>query len=266
MSGKDLQMKDDSNSGNTGDDNLFKNRYGEEIGSGQSAVVYEKDGIAAKVYREGQPRKQVYQEAFTMAVVKDSNIPSPEIYGVETFCNRTALLMEKVEGRSLFDFLTENPDKKEDYMDKVVELQVLMHRITTTEFRPQKQVLAGTIIASPGLNPDEKNALLENLQTLPDGYSICHGDFHLGNVLFDGENYIIIDWAEVSCGAPASDACRSYLDYLIMGEGLEDIYIEKYSRLSDIPKEEILNWLSVTAGSIYGYLGDEAQKKIRHLF
>ncbi|MFA5237730.1 MAG: aminoglycoside phosphotransferase family protein, partial [Methanoregula sp.] len=83
------------------DDGEFVKRYGGRIGAGQSAVIYARDGIVAKVYREGQPKKQVFQEAFTLAVVGDMGIPVPGVYGVETFLGRTTLLMDQVRGESL---------------------------------------------------------------------------------------------------------------------------------------------------------------------
>jgi len=250
----------------TVNDEEFRERYGGMIGSGQSAVIYARNGIAAKVYREGQPKKQVYQEAFTLAVVRDSGIPAPDIYCVETFHERTAVLMDHVRGDSLADLIQKDPEKTEEYMDKIVSLQKEMHGIYTTEFRPLKLVLFGTIVASPGLKEDEKKRLSAMLETLPDGLSICHGDFHGGNVLFDGKSYIIIDWAEVACGAPAADACRSYMDFLIMNQEHAEMYLEKYCAATGLSRDEILAWMPVTAGSLYGYLGSEAQEKIGPLF
>ena len=256
----------DDISGATVNDDDFIERYGEIIGSGQSAVIYARDGIAAKVYREGQPKKQVYQEAFTLAVVRDSGIPAPDIYRVETFRERTAVLMDQVRGDSLADLMLKYPEETGEYMDKVVSLQKEMHAIYTTEFRPLKLVLFGTILASPGLTEEEKERLTAMLETLPDGLSICHGDFHGGNILFDGKSYIIIDWAEVACGAPAADACRSYMDFFIMNKDHAEMYLEKYCAATGLSRDEIMVWLPVTAGSLYGYLGKEAQDKIRPLF
>ena len=259
-------MTDGAESGINREDDEFVKRYGEEIGSGQSAVIYAKDGVAAKVYREGQPKKQVYQEAFTLAVVKDCGIPAPEIFGVETFAGRTTLLMERIEGMSLWDMMVENPDRAEEYMDIVVELQTAMHKAFTTEFRPIKLVLMGTIAVSPGITDDEKKRLIEQLKTFPDEYCVCHGDFHSGNIIFDGEKYQIIDWAEVSSGSPAADACRSYMDFLLLDEKSAEMYLERYCKASGLTRDEILAWLPVMAGTIYGYMSVEIREKLRPFF
>jgi aminoglycoside phosphotransferase (APT) family kinase protein len=116
------------------------------------------------------------------------------------------------------------------------------------------------------LTPEEKERLTAMLAKLPEGIAICHGDFHGGNILFDGTTYTIIDWAEVACGAPAGDACRTYMDYYMGSREIAEAYLKKYCAASGLAREEILSWLPVTAGSIYGFMSDEWKKQIRHLF
>jgi len=249
-----------------GDDKAFRERYGELIGSGMSAVIYARDGIVAKVYREGQPKRQVFQEAFSLAVVTELGIPAPQVYGVETFSGRTTLLMDQVSGKTVLDIMEENPEKTDECMDTIVKLQIEMHAVETTDFRPLKQVITGMILATSGLTEEEKVRLMALLKPLPEGLSICHGDFHGGNVLYDGESFRIIDWPEVTCGNPAADACRSYIDYLMCKGDYADLYLDKYCSASGKSREEILVWMPVMAGSLYGYLSAEGKKIIRKYF
>jgi len=244
----------------------FVKRYGERIGAGQSAVIYARNGIVAKLYRSGQPRKQVYQEAFTLAVVGDNGLPAPRVFGVETFCDRTALLMEQIRGDTLMDIMAASPDRTEECTDKVVELQVAMHKVETTEFRPIKMVLYGTIMVSEGLTQHEKDRLVKQMAPLREGYSICHGDFHHGNILVENGVYRIIDWAEVACGDPAADAARTYMDLILGGGRLAEMYLSKYCAASGRTREEILAWLPIMAGSMYGFLPEKAKQILRPLF
>jgi tRNA A-37 threonylcarbamoyl transferase component Bud32 len=249
-----------------GNDEEFKERYGELIGSGMSAVIYAKGGIAAKVFREGQIKKQAFQEAYTMTGVEDMGIPAPRVYGVETCCGRTVVLMDQVKGVSILDMMGENPEKASDYLDIVVHLQKEMHKVESWEFRPLRMLLKGNIAASPGLTPEEKTNLSQMLSTMPDEFYLCHGDFHGGNILFDGESYKIIDWAEVCSGSPAADACRSYLDYCMLNAEIAEKYLQKYCTATGKKREEILAWLPVVTGAVYGYLSPEAQKITRRFF
>lgn len=256
----------DSLFGAVGDDKEFRERYGEQIGAGMAAVIYARDGIAAKVFRDNQPPRQAFQEAYTMAVINELNIPAPKVYGVETFGNRTVLLMDQVKGISLLDIMLKDRNTIPECMDTVVKLQAALHQVEFTGFVPLKSMQKGMIAASPGLTPEEKEKLLKMLDSLPDGLILCHGDFHGGNILCEGKSCMIIDWAEVSCGSPAADACRSYMDYFIAGQGFEELYLEKYCAATGRKREEILAWLPVVAGAVYGYLSPEAQKAVRPLF
>ncbi|WP_440950554.1 phosphotransferase family protein [Methanosphaerula subterraneus] len=248
-------------------DDEFKKRYGEQVGSGMSAVVYARDGIAAKVYRAGQPSRQVFQEAFTLAAVAEHGIPAPKVYGVETFHGRTTLLMDLVKGESLMDIMTRSPERTGECIDKVVELQVAMHKVVSSHFRPIKLVLMGNILAAPGLDDADRERLIPLLSTLPDGLAVLHGDFHGGNILFDGSSYMIIDWAEVALGDPAADVARSYMDYLFMDrKDLSEMHLAKYCAGTGISKEQVLAWLPVMAGSLYGFLSEDAQRILRPLF
>jgi len=247
-------------------DDEFRKRYGDMIGMGQSAVIYARDGVAAKVYRPNQPHYQPFMEAFYIAMVGELALPVPKIYGVETFLGQTSVIMDQVRGKSLLDIALEDPKKTEECIDKVVEMQIAMHKVNVGIFRPLKMILGANIAVSPGLSPEEKERLSAMLSELPEGLAICHGDFHGGNILFDGQSYMIIDWAEVACGAPAGDACRTYLDYYMGSKELAEAYLAKYCAASGLKRDEVLAWLPVTAGSLYGYLTEEWKKQIRSLF
>lgn len=248
------------------DDEAFRERYGERIGVGMSAVIYAQHGVAAKAFREDQPKRQAYQEAFALAVIEAFDLPAPKVHGVETFCERTVLLMDQVKGVSLLDRIHEDPAQTEASVDKVVELQAALHQVQSTDFRPLRMIMHGMIEYSQGLTADEKARLRKILAQLPDGETLCHGDFHAGNILFDGTSYTIIDWIEVACGVAAADACRTYFDSYLTGGDLAEMYLSKYCAATGRTRDEILAWLPVIAGSLYGYLSEKAQEVARQFF
>jgi aminoglycoside phosphotransferase (APT) family kinase protein len=47
------------------------------------------------------------------------------------------------------------------------------------------------------------------LRFLPQGSSLCHGDFHPGNVLLGPAGPVIIDWADAGVGHPGADVART---------------------------------------------------------
>ncbi len=61
------------------------------------------------------------------------------------------------------------------------------------------------------INTDQYPQLERYLDGLPDGNSICHMDFHPGNIILNPEGYCIIDWAEAVKGAPEADLAMTSL-------------------------------------------------------
>jgi Ser/Thr protein kinase RdoA (MazF antagonist) len=65
---------------------------------------------------------------------------------------------------------------------------------------------------------DQREAALEAIEHLGEASSLCHGDFHPGNVVMTrGDKPIIIDWTTATSGEPAVDAARTSL-LLQLGE------------------------------------------------
>ncbi|KKK86004.1 hypothetical protein LCGC14_2767570, partial [marine sediment metagenome] len=52
---------------------------------------------------------------------------------------------------------------------------------------------------------------LRALEGLPDGESLCHGDFHPGNILMAGATPAVIDWTNATQGDPDADVARTLL-------------------------------------------------------
>lgn len=252
----------------------YSKKYGKQIGCGKTAAIYEKDGIVAKVYVEGFPKTEIYREAFIMTLIEYAGIESTRVLGIETYLGRDVVKMNKIEGKALDDALIDGDITPEEFADRLVKLEIGVHKIhaPNSDFVNKKDQLIKNIRWNPRLTEDEKKDFISRIEKMPDGDSICHGDFHGRNVLTDGKKDIILDWPEVSVGNPAADACRTYLDYKYLvtyGEGgvdpslkdtvnkISDLFIEKYSKASGISKEDILAWLPINAISLYGYIMDE---------
>ncbi|MCZ0861879.1 phosphotransferase family protein [Methanocorpusculum vombati] len=250
------------------DETAFIQKYGNILGRGKTALICGTDDVVAKIYVEGFAKQEIFHEAYLMAQVEQSDLPVPKVYGIEQCGSRYVLKMGRAKGRSLGELLLTGEITPEACMDILTPLQVQMHQIQIPEtFLPMKKsTLYTNIRYNPLLTDAEKEELLNLLGTLPDGHSLCHGDFHAGNVQSDGENYSILDWAEVSSGPAASDACRTYLDYKYLGkylmpeelaERMAELFLEKYTAASGISRDEIFAWLPITAAGLYGFVQDK---------
>lgn len=75
-----------------------------------------------------------------------------------------------------------------------------------TRVRFQRIIERSTLIAG-----DLKEAALKRIESLPDGDYLLHGDCHPGNLMRHGDEFVVIDWSNMTRGPAEADFYRSYL-------------------------------------------------------
>lgn len=83
----------------------------------------------------------------------------------------------------------------------------------------RREVLSRRIGEVEALRAGERKTLLAILARLPEGDLLVHGDFHPGNLVWDGPTPWIVDWVDASRGVAAADVARSIV---LFGIGAED--------------------------------------------
>ena len=111
------------------------------------------------------------------------------------------------------------------------------------------------------INEDEKQRIKDILDQLPENNTICHYDFHPGNIILSSKGPIIIDWLNALVGHEAADVARSSMmlqshalppnapEILIRREYRElfhQEYLREYLILSGKKDEEIKEWMAPT--------------------
>ncbi len=270
---------------------LFAEKYGdpnEPAGYGLTATVFMRGDTATKVYSKAIPKSEIYKEAYMLAYVESVGIDTSRIRRVNLEEGFWVAEMRKVEGESMLRGLFEKLFAQ-DYagaiadVEKMAEVHATINSADGTSMLPYKNYAAKVIQDNPALTDEQKAKLMDLLRELPEGTALCHGDLHPNNILVgpDGE-YRAIDWPEVTCGSPCADASRTYVNmsrfadfsgfvnrapdaselYKDISAKLESsqekpdlmaAYLNKYCDLMHIPQEEVLRWLPIQAGMLYGY-------------
>jgi thiamine kinase-like enzyme len=108
---------------------------------------------------------------------------------------------------------------------------------------------------------------------------LCHGDPNPGNILIRDEKAVIIDWMNASLGNPEGDLAEylimiryailpSYLPNEVVGyfnsirESIIKVFIDEYTRLSDITYDEIDAWITPMAAQKLSADGISEDEKI----
>lgn len=222
---------------------------GEPIAEGNTAIIYMSDGHVVKVFKDHLPSTEALKEAKKQKYARSCGIPVPRIIDVLTHEGKPALVMEYIKGRSIGERFTESPDHAERYLKRSVEVQVTMHSFPGDGLESMTEKLANQIASAPMIESVQKQKLIDLLKGFQYNPKICHGDFHLYNLIQSESDITIIDWVDASSGDPRADVYRTYLLYLQHSQELADLYLRLYCEKSGLEKEEILQWAPIIAGA-----------------
>lgn len=221
---------------------------GDLIGSGRVANAYAYGDRALKLYQPGRGKRDAFLEAAMLAVLEPHDLPIPRVYQAGQYDGRWGLVMDRVAGETLGARALVDPTQVPVVLDEMVRLQRLLHATPEPRLRPLKARLGANIARAP-IEPALRARRLAALDTLPDGDRICHGDLHPHNIIGEPGATTIIDWLDVTAGAPAADACRSYLLLRLAAADLAEPYLDRYIQHSGIEREAILDWLPTLAAA-----------------
>ena len=100
----------------------------EMIFSSAKKTVYRDGDTAIKEFCEGFPKAEVLNEALCNARVETIEaLNVPKILGVTVTDGKWSIIKEYVPGKTLEQLMDENPDKLDEYMSQMVDLQLLIH-------------------------------------------------------------------------------------------------------------------------------------------
>ena len=186
---------------------------GELIGQGRTAEVYAwGEGRILKLYQSWMPAYVVEREYQITRAVYAAGAPAPAVDALVESEGRYGIVFERIAGVSLLVELQKKPWRMLTYARLMGELHAQMHAChAPAELPAQRQRIEFGIDGAEGLADADKQAVRRCLERLPDGESLCHGDFHPDNILMSPRGPIIIDWLTGTRGDPLADVARTAL-------------------------------------------------------
>ncbi|KGP91788.1 aminoglycoside phosphotransferase [Pontibacillus chungwhensis BH030062] len=222
---------------------------GEPIAEGNTAKIYISDGHIIKVFKEHLPSTEAQKEAKKQEFALSCGLPVPRIVNVMTIEGKPAIVMEYIKGESIGVRFMDNPNEAECYLKQSVEVQYNVHSIPCNGLESMTEKLADQIKATSMLEAAQKEKLLDLLKESNYTPKLCHGDFHLYNLIQTESGISIIDWVDASSGDPRADVYRTYLLYLQHSKDLAERYLTIYCEMSGFKKGDILQWAPIIAGA-----------------
>lgn len=222
---------------------------GNPIAKGNTADIYLWDKKIIKVLKDYLPETEAIKEADKQRLAWKAGLPVPEVLDVIIIENRQAVVMEYITGDTLGNIMLKDLSHAAEYMRIAVETQIKIHAVKGDGYPLMKDKLASRISSAPLLDTALKKFLLEKLFAMKYEEGLCHGDFHVHNIIMHDKEPYIIDWVDASCGNISADVCRSYLLYSQFSTELAKLYINLYCEAAETNQNKILAWMPVIAGA-----------------
>ena len=225
-------------------------------------TIYRDGDRCIKVFHEEYSKADVLNEALNQARIEETGLNIPKILEVTMIDGKWAIVSEYIKGKTLTQLIKEDPDNKEAYIEKLVDLQMEVHTKTCPLLNKLKDKMSRKI-AQTDFDATTRYDLHTRLESMPKHAKVCHGDFHPSNVIVteDGTAYIL-DWSHATQGNASADVARTYLLFWLNGdiEGAE-FYLNTFCKKSDTAKQYVQKWMPIVAAS-QSVKGNEKEREV----
>jgi len=180
------------------------------IGEGVQAEVFlQPDSSVLKLWRNPAAHQAVDREATALRALADRGL-APVLIDVVELDGRPGIVMERVANGGLAAFLRSRPWKVAWTASALAEFHVAIHEVAAPVTLPRLSDHVGNEIRSADdLPSDLAKFALGALELLPEGDRLCHGDFHIANVLGTSDKPVAIDWPNAARGDPIGDVAHT---------------------------------------------------------
>ena len=213
-------------------------------------TIYRDGDRAIKVFNAEYSKADVLNEALNQARIEDTGLNIPKVLEVTMIDGKWAIVSEFIKGKTLAQLMEENPEKKAEYIELLVDLQMGVHSKTCPLLNKLKDKMSRKI-AQTELDATTRYDLHTRLEGMPKHNKVCHGDFNPSNIIIT-ENGIpyILDWSHATQGNASADVARTYLLFWLNGDfsGAE-IYLDTFCKKSDTEKQYVQKWMPIVAAS-----------------
>ena len=220
------------------------------IATRKDKVIYRDGDRCIKVFDTNYSKADILNEALNQARIEETGLNIAKIQEVTMIDGKWAIVTDFIEGKTLAQLMEENPDKMDEYLELLVDLQLTVHEKTCPMLNKLKDKMNRKISAS-SLDATTRYELHTRLEGMPKHKKVCHGDFNPSNIIIteDGTPFIL-DWAHATQGNASADVARTYLLFCLKGEEkLANDYLNLFCKKSNTAKQYVQKWMPIVAAS-----------------
>lgn len=227
-------------------------------------TVYRDGDLCMKVFDASYSKADVLSEALNQARVEETGLNIPKVHEVTLMDGKWTIVTDYIKGKTLSQLMLENPEKKDEYLELFVNLQIEVQSKRCPLLTKLRDKMSRKI-SQTDFDATTRYELFTRLDDMPKHSKLCHGDFNPSNIIIteDGTPYIL-DWSHATQGNGSADAARTYLLFWLNGDinGAEK-YLELFCAKSRIEKKYIQKWMPIVAAS-QTVKGNEKEREFLH--
>lgn len=220
------------------------------IAERKNKTVYRDGDKCIKVFSREYSKADVLNEALNQARIEETGLHIPKNSEVTMVDGKWAIVSEFIEGKTLAQLMEENADKKDAYLELLVDIQLDVHSKKSPLLNKLKDKMNRKISAAQ-LDATTRYELHTRLEGMPKHNKVCHGDFNPSNIIItkDGTPYIL-DWSHATQGNASADVARTYLLFCLNGDtDGANKYLDLFCKKSDTAKQYVQKWMPIVAAS-----------------
>lgn len=245
-------------------------KKGKLLGSGVTAEVYEwgQDRVLKLYFNKFSTDDWVKHETKVGHIVNGSGLNAPIVYEEVEVDGRKGVIYQRIYGESIIQHIAKEPWKLNFYIQQTAVLHHNIHKFSAEGLPTQKEKFTKAIMRSSNILGCRTKKIIDYMESLPDGESICHGDLYCNNIIVSGKKLVPIDWNGAYTGNPLGDVARTCM--IICSPSVPNgipssvsmlsnyprylayrVYIDEYMKLTKVKFEDIDAWkLPVAAAKL----------------
>ncbi len=238
---------------------MHAHHIGALLGSGASADIFRLiDGRVLKLFRPDVEPGLPLRELDGIKHARSEGLIVAKPFGLDNIGERIGIVFEEIEGEPL---IGSKPGwhigRLRAALRDLAQCHAAIHECGAGNLPHRQSIILQVRIDAACVDPELKAIARARLAELPNGDSLCHGDFHPGNALVTPQGVAAIDWANGCAGDPAGDVARTemLLRFGQYGPMLQrfpvlrtmrdlaaDYYLRQYRRASGMAIERVEAW------------------------
>ena len=213
-------------------------------------TVYRDGNRCIKVFNKEYSKADVLNEALNQARIEETGLNIPKITEITLIDGKWAIVYDYIKGKTLAQLIAEDEEKKNEYIELLVDLQMQVHEKKCPLLNKLKDKM-NRKIAESDFDATTRYDLHTRLESMPKHTKVCHGDINPSNIIVaeDGTPYIL-DWSHATQGNASADVARTYLLFWLDGDidGAK-YYLETFCKKSGTDIRYVQKWMPIVAAS-----------------